>query len=336
MSLARRILLAGSIVLAGIAASLGPHTAPHTARAQTPRIERYGVSVVGGTPQQVVTLGLKWFTQCCDADRDVPDGTESPRFLPIDPVLDVDTLRYLAGKYPGSYWLIGNEPNVVESSPAGFGNASPDTYAAAINFYARELKGADPSAMLVGPSVLNWDFTCNGCPGYPQGKDWTVRMRDAYVRRYGAEPPLDVWALHTYELDWVNLPNGNAQRHIDQILGLRSWLDSIPGLSGAPIWISEMGLHWAYAGIEFKDSVIYPVGDYDWDHVEDFMRSLFGWLNDNADQYNIQKWFLFTAYAGSAESYESVYGGIQLMDGPEADATINRLGKLYRQLAGIQ
>jgi hypothetical protein len=301
-----------------------------------PLLERYGVAVVNGAAEQVTTLGFTWFTQCCDPERELPRGTKSPRLAPIDPVWDAATVRALVRQFPGSYWLIGNEPNVVESSPDGFGNASPEQYATALNFYARTLKGADPTAKLVGPNMLNWDFICNGCPGYPQGMAWTERMRNSYVARYGVEPPLDVWAIHTYELDWYSFPNGNAGRHIDQVLGLRGWLDSFEGLAGKPIWISELGLHWAYPGIEWNDDIASPVGEYDYDHVEQFMTDLFGWLNANADQFHIEKWFIFPIYAAYPESFQTQWAGINLMDGPEADAPINRLGELYRQLAGIK
>jgi hypothetical protein len=300
------------------------------------RRERYGVGVVDGDPEQVLALGLSWFTHIRGLDFVPPEGTNTPRFLPISPRMGEARVRETIARYPGGYWLIGNEPNVMDSSPAGLGNASPEVYAASLNFYATVIKDADPTATLIGPNVLNWSDTCNGCPGYPQGLEWTDRMRAVFVEQFGAEPPLDVWSLHTYELDWFSLPMGNAELHIRQITGMREWLDAIPDLAGKPIWITEQGIHWGYGGMEWQGDVAHPVGDYQFEHVERFMRELYGWLNENAEPLNIQKWFLFPISTTIFEPYQSQWAGITLLDGPAADAPINRLGEVYMELAGVR
>jgi hypothetical protein len=298
------------------------------------RLSRYGVSVVDGDPRQVAALGLRWFIVSAFADdAPAPPGTTAVRFMPIDPPMGEADLRDRVRKFPGTYWLIGNEPNVPDMT---FGGVDPGAYADALNYYAQVIKDADPTAKLVGPNVLNWSFVCDGCPGYPEGKAWTQQMRDTYVDRYGAEPPLDVWALHTYELDWVHLPNGNPQRDIDQIQGMRDWLDADPALAGATMWITEMGIHWGYPGMEWQGDVAQPIGDFDYDHTAAFMRDLFGWLNDNADALHIERWFLYPISTTIHEPYQSQWTGITLMDGSDADAPINRLGRLYQQLAGVQ
>lgn len=319
------------------AAQAGPTTPPAASAALSAdgaRRDRFGAIVVDGVPGQVTTLGLDWYIPNAFAeDEDAPPGTHAVRFFPINPVMDPDAVSDRVNRYPGSYWLIGNEPNVPDMT---YGGVDPDIYAGALNYYANVIKAADPTAKLVGPNVLNWSFVCDGCSGYPQGQAWTEAMRSTYLDRYGAQPPLDVWSLHTYELDWNHFPNGNAQRDIDQITGFRTWLDATPELAGAEIWVTEMGIHWGYQGLEWKGDVAYPLGSFDYAHVEAYMQQLFGWLNDNAGALNVQKWFLFPIFSDHPEPYQSKWTGITLMDGPEADAPINRLGRLYQQLAGVQ
>lgn len=296
------------------------------------RRSRFGVGLVDGSPDQVRALGLEWFTPTFQPDYDPPPGTSMPRFLPINPPLGEAEARALVSKHRGSYWLVGNEPNVPDMT---YGGTDPDTYARSLNFYHRVLRDEDPTAKLVGPNVLNWRDTCNGCPGFPAGMGWTLRMRATYLKLFQAEPPLDVWSLHTYELDWHKLPMGNAAKHIAQIQGMRDWLDSIPALSGAPMWLTEIGIHWGYPGMEFRGDLAYPTGQFDTAHVERWMRELFGWLNDNADQLNIERWFLFPLSTTIFEAYQSQWAGVTLMDGPQTNAPITYLGRVYQELAGV-
>jgi len=201
---------------------------------------------------------------------------------------------------------------------------------------AKVIRDADPTARLVGPNVLNWAHTCEGCPGFTPGRDWTLQMRTAYVARYGTEPPFDVWSLHAYDLDWSALPQGNAARQIEQIQGLRDWLDSLPGLHGRPIWITELGLLWAYPGITWREGRASPVGEYDYERVEAYLRAILGWLSDNAERLVIERWFLWVVSWQRPEPWQTVWTGIRLMDGPAPDAPINRLGRLYQELAGVR
>jgi hypothetical protein len=117
--------------------------------------------------------------------------------------------------------------------------------------------------------------------------------------------------------------------------GLRAWLDSIPALAGRPIWNTEIGLHWGYPGLNFRNGLAYPLGDFDYDHVERYMRTVFGWLNENAAALTIERWFIWVAWLGP-ESWQETWGGITLTDGPTARAGLTRLGRLYQELAGVR
>ncbi len=309
------------------------------AAAQPPdRAGRFGFVLGAGAPEQAQALGLPWHLTCCDPGYTPPAGTFAPRFLPIAPPLDGDTLtEVVTGAPRGTVWMIGNEPNVEDSSPPGYGNLSGDGYAQTLHYYDRIIRRIDSTAKLAGPNILNWDTTCNGCPGYPQGRAWTEAMRRAYLARYGGEPPLDIWTLHVYELDWTNFPNGNAGLNIGEIEAMRAWLDQGPGQRGKPLWLTEVGIHWGYPGMRFgEDGRIEPVGDYAYEHVERYMRDVFGWLDANAGRLNIERWFIWAAAIAVPEGFATAYGGIQLFDGAGPDAALTRLGRLYLQLAGLR
>jgi hypothetical protein len=269
----------------------------------------------------------------------IPAGETFPMLVPMrtsDRLSEAD-ITTIVRRYPGLYWVLGNEPNVVVGEH--WESLSPEEYARSLAYYAATVKRIDPSAKLVGPNVLNWWYTCNGCGGFTNGEDWTAAMRTAYLREFRTEPPFDIWAIHTYDLDWAVLPQGNADLHISQIQSARDWIDSFPALRGKPMWISEIGIHWGYPGMELgPDGRFRGVGGFDYNHVETYMRTLFGFLNQNAAAMNIQKWFLagVSTSPNSRENWYDKWSGITLMDGTSVDAPVTRLGRLYQQLAGVR
>src|SRR5205823_12447737 len=111
------------------------------------------------------------------------------------------------------------------------------------------VRGADPTAFLVGPQVLNWDVACQGCGGLASGHAWSDSFLASYQQRYGALP-LNAWSLHTYDLDWTHLPLTNAQAAITDLQAARAWLDQ-RGLS-LPLWLSEFGVEWVYDGLQWQ------------------------------------------------------------------------------------
>ncbi|MFN8557905.1 MAG: hypothetical protein U0531_11375 [Dehalococcoidia bacterium] len=117
--------------------------------------------------------------------RATPRHEDAP-FLPVTPPLDEERARELARRFPGSHWLVGNEPNVAEGNRHARQQQPTENYARALERYARTIKDSDPTAKLVGPNVLNWTFLCIGCPGYALGIDWTTRMWASYVEQFGA------------------------------------------------------------------------------------------------------------------------------------------------------
>ncbi|HEX2987837.1 MAG TPA: glycosyl hydrolase, partial [Chloroflexota bacterium] len=135
----------------------------------------------------------------------------------VRPGAKLSALADRARANPGTAWLVGNEPNVP-----GQDDLKPSEYADFLYRVAAAIKGADPTAILVGPNSLNWEDTCTSCPGFTKGRSWSEEFVTNYRQRYGALP-LDVWGIHAYSLDWENLPLTHATAVEAQIAGAGEW-----------------------------------------------------------------------------------------------------------------
>lgn len=232
---------------------------------------------------------------------------------------------------PGSYWYIWGEPN---RDP----RFTPQAYVEELDYYVSAIKAADPHARIVGPSILNWNFTCRGCGGFTRGSDWMKAFFGAYeaVHGPGVRPPIDVYAIDLYPLTWDAVPMTEWQILVEDLKAYRAWLNS-QGLGDKPIWITEVASHWAYNSWTIKDGTL-TIGpgldwtaDYRWDAMEGYMKNLLGWLVANGPSYKIEMWFLFISYINIRDNGD--YAGIYLFESGEPGAPLNRLGKLYRDMA---
>ena len=230
-----------------------------------------------------------------------------------------------------TYWLIGNEPNVV-----GQDNTPPGLYAEALYEFSKAVRVADPRAVLIGPNVLNWDQTCQACPGFTAGLTWTEAMRTAYRSRYGSEPPLNAWSIHTYSLDWNHLPLINQSQDALQIQNLRSYLDKVAELRNRPIWLSEFGVVWGYDGIQWQagadgNYTAQPRGQFRKDLIEQYLTASLDWLEVNADRLKIERWFVFTSL-GEPEGFSpTTFAGLALFDNPSPTLNLTNFGRLYAE-----
>ena len=109
----------------------------------------------------------------------------------VRPGADFVEVAARAKANPGRTWLVGNEPNVI-----GQDDVATAAYADFLAASAQAIRAADPSARMVGPNVLNWDKTCDGCPGYRSGHSWSDEFLRVFRQKYGALP-LDAWGMHT-------------------------------------------------------------------------------------------------------------------------------------------
>ena len=246
---------------------------------------------------------------------------------------DKAALTALARSMPaGTTYLIGNEPNVP-----GQDDATPADYASQYRTIRDTLRAVDPTARMVGPNVLNWNYTCDGCPGYNQADKWVDQMLQEYRNATnGQEFDADIWGIHTYGLNWSHLPLTNAPLDISQTVGLRKFLTAQPAQASKPIWITEFGVIWGYDGISWSNSTgswrATPTGAHRTDAMRDYLRTYGQWLLANAEDNNVGRWFVYTSY-GQPEPYTDVFTGISLFKGGVVGSPLSEFGELYRSLA---
>jgi hypothetical protein len=318
-------LLLGLLALAASPLHTGSSPAPQVSSL----LDHYGVWVTasdpGLGPQETARhaldqLGLRWYASF-DFDVDaVPPGANKVLAVPTRNLAPEEALRETARKRPGSYWLIGREPNVPGGDPNG-----PKQYAEAFQYYARILKDSDTGAKLIGPNVLNWDVTCQACPGFDQGRQWTEQFRAAYRQLAGTEPPVDIWGIQLSDLNWQQLPMVNWQPLTEQLSSFRAYLDASPSQRGKPIWVTEFAIVWGYEQVEWAQQSdgswrAYPGGNYRADLMADALQAFLGWLEANADHVGIDRWLVYGSYP-PPDPFMSEYAGLRLLSTPAGDPT---------------
>jgi len=315
-----------------------PGASPTPTSTPTPQNDdRFGVIASGsGRDWQVQNLGATWFIDFDTDPGDAPPGTNKVPFIQVAPRIERTSpaeLALLTAAAPGSYWYIGGEPNVVQQ-----GNMTPEAFVDEFDYYATEIRAADPSARIMGPSILNWDFTCTGgCGGFRSGESWMRSFIDAYAASHGGDPPpVDVWSIDAYPLTWNTVPMTNWQIVRDQILGFRQYLaDEVPGHSSTPIWVTELASHWAFPAWAIKDSALAIPPDLDieadylWGEMEGYMDGILGWLKNEGPAINVDRWFFFKGYVDIEASIPEGYAGIYFYENGEEGASLNQLGEIY-------
>ncbi|HZU75500.1 MAG TPA: hypothetical protein VFA70_01980 [Dehalococcoidia bacterium] len=321
------------LLLLGVAATcyLGVRTGTAHTTVRGATLDPVGIFATGD-PRALASAGVDWYVTD-GATGDVPAGTNRAAIVRLTPAPDLNALRQSVAASPGSVWLIGSEPNVA--TPATSDDLSPADYATRLHDLAALIHGADPTALIVGPNVLNWTDTCTGCAGFPSGADWTQEFYDDYVAAYGERPPIDRWAVHTYELDWANPPQLHPEFDIRQLTDLRAWLDSTPTETGSLIWDTELGFHWSYPGFDIVDGNLVPLGDYDQAGVDAWLTALLSWLYRDAQALGVERAF-FYGQAPAAEHGETQWAGLSLFDGNDADAALTPSGQLLHDFLAQQ
>jgi hypothetical protein len=304
--------------------------------------DRYGVIASGdGLAWQLEQLGVKWFIDYKPDPRGAPPGTKRVPYIKVKQGttrIAADLVTEYAASVPGSAWYIGGETNV----PAQDG-ISESAYVVEFDYYEQLIRAADPTAVILGPSVLNWDFTCVGCGGYQSGHDWMQNFVTAYAIAHGGDsPPIDAWALDAYPLTWSAsaeypnpLPMTEWELVTEQIVGMRDFLESdVPGHADTPIWVTEVASHWAYDSLGWDGANIgIPDTPYRWDLMDEYVGNLAEWLNSNGDLYKIDRWFFYRGYIEIANHAKFGYAGIYLFETGDTGAALTPTGEVYRDFA---
>jgi hypothetical protein len=303
---------------------------------------RFGVTISTNVTNTLSMLNLAWWYSYGQTTPTGPSNGVAQ--ISVNPTgtcctrVSAATLEAGALAHPGAAWIIGNEPNV-----GGQDNVSPGQYASELHYYISVIKAADPTAQIVGPNVLMWDTTCiSGC-NFAVGHTWVDQFRSAWANQYGGEPPLDVWGIHAYAIDWYHTPMDNAndlQTVETDLTSFSTYLGAIPADASKPVWVTEFGIIWAYQGWTIVSSgcanppgCFAPTGNYDTSGVASYLNSLLPWLERNStpQTLRIMKWFAYTDY-GHAEPYATTYTGIDFLTDDSSTATASQLGQIYQSL----
>jgi S1-C subfamily serine protease len=277
-------------------------------------------------------LGVEWYIDGQHSASEIANWAQGHKrvfYVDVPVVGDLYTpaeIQQITVAAPGAVWYVSGEPNR---------RFTANQLIERLHYYYTEIKAADPTARITSPSLLNFDFICNGCGGYQSGRSWSNDYRAAYQNKYGMEPPVDIWAIDLYPLDWINLPTTNAWVMMDQVSALRGYLDAIPAHSGKPIWITELGVHWGWDSMEWGvagcGDTPQPSGQYRGDKVLEYMERMFDYLDQNAVSQNIEKWFFFITYYDVTQCNYEAYAGISLYTDSGIGSSRTAMGDYFRQ-----
>jgi hypothetical protein len=122
------------------------------------------------------------------------------RLGPAGPIESWENLAIVAEDWPGSFWMIANEPDVEWQD-----NQTPERYAEHYHDLYQFIKEIDPSARIVAGNISQ---------STPLRLAYLDHVLIAYQLRYGQPMPVDIWGVHGYILreeanSWgVGIPPG--------------------------------------------------------------------------------------------------------------------------------
>ena len=149
---------------------------------------------------------------------------------------------------PGSYWLVGNEPDVIWQD-----NVTPERYAELYHEVYTFIKERDPEAQLVIGGVSQ---------PTPLRRAYLDIILDSYQEKFDEPMPIDIWNVHAFTLreeadSWgVDIPPGmegesgilyEIEDHNDvsiirqNLIDFRAWMLE-RGYGDKPLVISEFGI----------------------------------------------------------------------------------------------
>jgi hypothetical protein len=161
---------------------------------------------------------------------------------------DVETIATIARANPGSFWLVGNEPDVKWQD-----NAEPAAYARLYHEAYTAIKTADPTAQVTIGGVAQ---------PTPLRMRYLDAVLTAYRDQFDTEMPIDIWNVHNFILreerdSWgVDIPpgfpddrgmlyevddNDDIEIFRQQIVDFRRWMAE-RGYQDYPLIVSEYGI----------------------------------------------------------------------------------------------
>ena len=222
-----------------------------------------------------------------------------------------------AAAYPGQtiWWAMSNEPNDL-----GQANQSAADFAAIYYQYHSNLKIGDPNCKIMGPGLLNWDYT--SCYTYQKGKDWYTAFRQAWYNNptcrayseanYGVSyPPQDAFNFHTYDLRGLCSTAATEDWRYcrDELQMCYNDLLTYPEVLNKKIWLTEFG------GLRTSSMAANILSS----------RQLVGWMRQQAF---MERWFWFLIHSDQ-------YGQWGQMELLNANGLRTDLGNLALELGNL-
>jgi hypothetical protein len=232
---------------------------------RTQRLCRYGVGAPSDIARYPVNqLRVGWYTNWGAAQQPAqPGGIEYLQMIRLSQsgrdsyssTPQGDGLLAIVNAHPGSYWVIGNEPDRRKWQDS----LEPAIYARAYHDLYDQIKAADPTARIVAGSIVQ---------PTPIRLQYLDMVLDSYRALYGQQMPVDVWNIHAFILNersctffpddcWgadvppgINAPEGNRYRIEDNasieifkqfVVDFRQWMAD-RGYRERPLIITEYGV----------------------------------------------------------------------------------------------
>lgn len=138
---------------------------------------------------------------------------------------------------PGTTWQLANEPNLQEQDAILRYQTGAVPFAQWFKTMRDQIKAYDPTAIIIGPSMWNWDGAGSGCcTTGQQAYQWFV---EAHQSLYGMPPRMDYMAVQIYPwspMYWDN-PHLAVPIGLQQVSGAQAW-----SAGRWPVIITEWGM----------------------------------------------------------------------------------------------
>jgi hypothetical protein len=182
---------------------------------------RAGLVVALPTTAQVLDrFGPLWYY---DYGFDGPDLQGHQRVYMVRPHFDEARLQRALRARPGSWWLVGNEPNDPFQD-----NLSPGAYAAFFHRFVEIAQCNDRSSRIVPAGIADADWR------------WAQAFRESYRAQYGTYPRVQAWNIHNYLLD-ADKSQYDVAEFQQRIVAFRDWMARI-GEGHKPLLLTEYGV----------------------------------------------------------------------------------------------
>jgi hypothetical protein len=236
-----------------------------------------------------------------------------------------EAIQWLASRYPGAVWIVGNEPDNIWQD-----NLPPEDYAQVYHDLYFWIKSADPQASVAVAGVTQ---------GTPLRLAYLDRVLDAYQERYQQTLPADWWTVHGFVLreergSWgAEIPTGfqstyqgalyqpadvGSLEHFQELIrNFRAWMVD-RGYQDTPLAVTEFGI------------LASEAHGYSPEVVAEYLIETFTWLEQARDPQIgypedgdrlVQRWAWFSLY-------DKLYSNTNLADIP--GDTLTQAGWAFR------